>query len=63
MLKFYNRDEKCLLRGTNWVFKSSGPRFVFKWLIYRVYTNNYLKHVTTLKYTLAFSFLAVQSVL
>ena len=18
---FYNRDEKCLLRGTNWVFK------------------------------------------
>ena len=21
MLGFYNRDEKCLLRGTNWVFK------------------------------------------
>jgi hypothetical protein len=20
-LVFYNRDEKCLLRGTNWVFK------------------------------------------
>ena len=20
-LGFYNRDEKCLLRGTNWVFK------------------------------------------
>ena len=20
-LFFYNRDEKCLLRGTNWVFK------------------------------------------
>ena len=21
MVGFYNRDEKCLLRGTNWVFK------------------------------------------
>ena len=21
MIGFYNRDEKCLLRGTNWVFK------------------------------------------
>ena len=27
---FYNRDEKCLLRGTNWVFKQSSLRFVFK---------------------------------
>jgi hypothetical protein len=29
---FYNRDEKCLLRGTNWVFKYSSLRFVFKGL-------------------------------
>ena len=21
LIGFYNRDEKCLLRGTNWVFK------------------------------------------
>ena len=21
LIRFYNRDEKCLLRGTNWVFK------------------------------------------
>ena len=29
-LGFYNRDEKCLLRGTNWIFNYSGLRFVFK---------------------------------
>jgi hypothetical protein len=29
---FYNRDEKCLQRGTDWVFKQSGLRFVFKGL-------------------------------
>jgi len=28
---FYNRDEKCLLRGTDWIFKYSSLRFVFKW--------------------------------
>jgi hypothetical protein len=32
MFGFYNRDEKCLLRGTNWVFKSSSLPFVFKFL-------------------------------
>ena len=30
LIGFYNRDEKCLLRGTNWVFKQSSLRFVFK---------------------------------
>ena len=30
---FYNRDEKCLQRGTDWGFKYSGVRFVFKGLI------------------------------
>ena len=30
---FYNRDEKCLQRGTDWVFKYSGLRFVCKGLI------------------------------
>ena len=32
MIGFYNRDEKCLQRGTDWVFKYSGLRFVFKGL-------------------------------
>ena len=32
-IRFYNRDEKCLLRGTNWVFKYSIFPFIFKGLI------------------------------
>ena len=28
LIGFYNRDEKCLLRGTDWVFKESGLRLV-----------------------------------
>jgi hypothetical protein len=30
LIGFCNRDEKCLQRGTDWVFKYSGLRFVFK---------------------------------
>jgi hypothetical protein len=33
LVGFYNRDEKRLLRGTNWVFKYSSLRLVFKRLI------------------------------
>jgi hypothetical protein len=33
LIGFYNRDEKCLQRGTDWVFKLNSPRFVFEWLI------------------------------
>ena len=33
LIGFYNRDEKCLQRGTDWVFKQSGLLFVFKRLI------------------------------
>jgi hypothetical protein len=33
MVGFYNRDEECLLRGTDWVFKYSRLRFVFKGLM------------------------------
>jgi len=33
LIGFYNRDEKCLQRGTDWGFKYSGLRFVFKGLI------------------------------
>jgi len=32
LIGFYNRDEKCLLRGTDWAFKQSSLRFVFKGL-------------------------------
>ena len=32
LVSFYNRDEKCLQRGTDWVFKYSSLRFVFKGL-------------------------------
>ena len=51
LIGFYNRDEKCLLRGTNWVFKLSSLRFVFKGLIdvsYNYHTNTtalIFKHV------------------
>jgi hypothetical protein len=30
LIGFYNRDEKCLQRGTDWVFKESSLRLVFK---------------------------------
>jgi hypothetical protein len=36
---FYNRDEKCLLRGTSWVFKLNSLRFVFKGLKSNFHTN------------------------
>ena len=44
LIGFYNRDEKCLQRGTDWVFKLSGLRFVFKGLIY-LRTNSDLCHL------------------
>jgi len=33
LIGFYNRDEKCLQRSTDWVFKYSSSRFVFKGLM------------------------------
>ena len=30
LIGFYNPDEKCLQRGTEWVFKYSSLRFVFR---------------------------------
>jgi hypothetical protein len=32
LIGFYNREAKCLQRGTDWVFKYSILRSVFKWL-------------------------------
>ena len=34
LIGFYNRDEKCLQRGTDWVFKSDRCTFVLKGLIF-----------------------------
>jgi len=34
LIGFYNRGGKCLQRGTEWVFKYSGLRFVCKGLIF-----------------------------
>jgi len=33
VIGLYNRDEKCLQRGTDWVFKYSSLRFVCKGLM------------------------------
>jgi len=35
MTGFYNRDGMCLLRGTDWDFKSDGYSFVIKRLMNR----------------------------
>jgi hypothetical protein len=32
LVGFYNRDEKFLQRGTDWIFKYNGLRFAFKML-------------------------------
>ena len=32
LIGFYNRDEKCLQRGTDWLFKYNDLRFVCKGL-------------------------------
>ena len=46
LVGFYNWDEKCLQRGTDWVFKYSSLRLVFKGLIF-IYlrTNSDLCHL------------------
>ena len=41
----YNRDEKCLLRGTNWVFKERSLRFVFKALICTIDNKWYYREI------------------
>ena len=50
LIGFYNRDEKCLQRGTDWGFKYSGMRFVCKGLniyVFCIYlrTNSNLCHL------------------
>jgi len=41
LIRFYNRNEKCLLRGTDLFFKCSSLRFVFKGLKQIIKNNIY----------------------
>jgi len=43
LIGLYNRDEKCLQHGTDWGFKQSSLRFVFKGLICIYVFCNYLR--------------------
>ena len=60
LIGFYNRHEKCLQRGTDWVFKYSGLRFVFKGLIKHNALNaqwgleQSLRHITILSTSLGY---------
>ena len=47
LIGFYNLDEKCLQHGTDWVFKYSGLRFVFKWLNSLFLLGSILMHLAT----------------
>jgi len=49
VIGFYNRDEKCLQRGTDWVFKYSGLRFVCKGLNCIRNSINWLVFITEMK--------------
>jgi hypothetical protein len=50
LIGFYNRNEKCLQRGTDWVFKWSSLRFGFKRLnvVMILVTNTHRWHLTRL---------------
>jgi hypothetical protein len=55
LVGFYNRDEKCLLRSTDWVFKQSGLRFVCKDLNVQVLTcTTWLLEYTMISYEIPF---------
>ena len=45
LIGFYNPDEKCLQRGTEWVFKYSGLRLVCKGINIYFRTNSDLCHL------------------
>jgi hypothetical protein len=48
LIGFYNRDEKCLQRGTDWVFKYSNLRFEFKWLMLSLSPTEYANFLESL---------------
>jgi hypothetical protein len=50
LIGFYNRDEKCLQRGTDWVFKYSGLCFGFKGLKIKCYHDNIQAYWTYIPY-------------
>ena len=45
LIGFYNPDEKCLQRGTDWVFKNSGLRLLYKGANIYFRTNSDLCHL------------------
>jgi len=49
LIGFYKRDEKCLLRGTDWVFKYSSLRVVCKGLNLRIFRKPFKKIQVSLK--------------
>ena len=55
LIGFYNRDEKCLQRGTDWVFKLRSLRFVFKGLTCNILSegpkNRNVKHLSIVAVT------------
>jgi hypothetical protein len=61
LIGFYNRDENCLLRGTDWVFKYSSLCFIFNGLNavrYLIVFNRFLEVFATLHSALWFFFIA-----
>jgi hypothetical protein len=48
VIGFYNRDEKCLLRGANWVLNKNALRFVCKGLMFIFAITMKQKEVTLL---------------
>ena len=55
----YNRDEKCLLRGTNWVFNYNSLRFVFKRLNYVPVSFSHTKSNLGTKFTRLYTYLNI----
>ena len=53
LIGFYNGDKKCLQRGTDWVFKYSGLRLVFKGLIFLTHVCNHQRPLLMLSDILA----------
>jgi hypothetical protein len=52
LIGFYSRGEKCLQRGTDWVFKYSGLRFVCKGLRSTSHCNIWEKTATCATYSI-----------
>ena len=45
LIGFYNLDEKCLQRGTDWVFKSLTLRLLMSFIHIYIYIYIYMEHL------------------